>query len=401
MIDPYALTVALVIHRLSPAGGLEQHALRLSGVLAQRGAKVTLITTQAPSSPPPRGVRGEQYPARGRTNHGRLAAFAEDAARIVEGRFDVTVAFHAIPGFDAIFSADPSRAKPDPLRALLPRYRTYARLERTALAPASRSLVLCLSAAQRSAFLRNTEVAADRLVVLPPTVERIPVANQRPSPAERWAARSELELPDHESVWLWMGLQPRTKGLDRALRALAAFPASRLVITGLERASRGGAEAEALARRLGVRDRVRWLGFCEPATLRQARVASDLLLHPSRADVTGTVILEAMASGLPVITTEVCGYSEHVSRAQAGIVLSEPFSAADLERALGTATLSRQIVWSANALAYARREELFSGLERAADLIEGLARDPVAPPSPPSFEWSDDDSEESDPADVY
>jgi UDP-glucose:(heptosyl)LPS alpha-1,3-glucosyltransferase len=397
-----SLTIGIVIFRLTPAGGLEQHALRLSALLVERGHKVTLITTQAPAAAPPRGVRGEQYPARGRTNHGRLAAFAEDAAHAAADRFDVTVAFHAIPGFDVIFCADPSRARPHPLRALLPRYRAYAQLERAALAPASRSLVLCLSAAQRGEFLHNTEVAADRLIVLPPTVERIAVANQRPSPAERWAARSELELPDHESVWLWMGLQPRTKGLDRALRALAAFPASRLVVTGLERASRGGVEADYLSRRLGVRDRVRWLGFCEAATLRQARVASDLLLHPSRADVTGTVILEAMASGLPVITTEVCGYSEHVARAQAGIVLSEPFSAADLERALGTATLSRQIVWSTNALAYARRDELYTGLERAADLIEGVALTSPAPQlASGELDWHDEDSEDADTSQAY
>ena len=48
--------------------------------------------------------------ARGSTNHGRLAAFAEDSARTIARRFDRTVAFHAIPGFDAIFCADPSRA---------------------------------------------------------------------------------------------------------------------------------------------------------------------------------------------------------------------------------------------------------------------------------------------------
>ena len=92
-----SLTIGIAIFRLAPAGGLEQHALRLSGVLAERGHRVTLITTQAPAGPPPRGVHGEQYPARGRTNHGRLAAFAADAAHAAADRFDVTVAFHAVP----------------------------------------------------------------------------------------------------------------------------------------------------------------------------------------------------------------------------------------------------------------------------------------------------------------
>ena len=103
--------------------------------------------------------------------------------------------------------------------------------------------------------------------------------------------------------------------------------------------------------------------------------AADLLVHPSRADVTGTVILEALANGLPVVTTAVCGYGEHVLKADAGVVLPEPFEAAALDAAVAPApeTLGR---WSSNALAYAARDELYSGLERAADLILGAGPGP-------------------------
>ena len=85
-----------------------------------------------------------------------------------------------------------------------------------------------------------------------------------------------------------------------------------------------------------------------------------------------------MASGLPVITTAVCGYGEHVVAADAGVVLPEPFRAPDLAAALSRATPELLAAWSANALEYARRDELYSGLERAADAIEcaaALARD--------------------------
>src|SRR5215469_4731920 len=208
-----SLAIGIAIFRLAPAGGLEQHALRLSGLLAQRGHKVTLITTQAPAAAPPRGVRGEQYPARGRTNRGRLAAFAEDAARAAADRFDVTVAFHAIPGFDVIFCADPSRARPEPWRAVLPRYRTFARLEREALAPAAGATILCLSSAQRAGFAVAHETPSARLILLPPTVDRDSVPAQRPSPNDRAEARIELLVAGDEPVWLWMGLQAKTKGL--------------------------------------------------------------------------------------------------------------------------------------------------------------------------------------------
>ena len=366
------LRIAFAIERLVPAGGLEQHALRLADLLVQRGHEVTLITTRAPAQPPP-NVAVREIPGRGSSNHGRMAAFAEDAAAAAR-EFDRSLVFHPVPGFDVVFCANPSRAQPSPLRALLPRYRAYAELERQAFAPGSRATVLCLSGVQRDAIARNNATPAERLVLLPPTVDRL--TSDPPSPRVRGEARRALGLAPSSPVWLWMGLQPKTKGLDRAFTALAGAPDACLLITGLDPASGAGESAKRLARRLGVEARVVWLGFCDEAALRQAKAAADLLLHPARADVTGTVILEAMASGLPVITTEVCGYGEHVANADAGVVLSEPYRAADLGRALAAATPAQLKTWSANALAYAERDELFSGLERAADIIAGPA---VAP----------------------
>jgi len=360
--------IALVIFRLAPAGGLEQHGLRLAAILARRGAAVTLVTTRPPASPPPEGVAIETLAARGRSNHGRLAAFAADAARAVAGRFDRTVAFHVIPDFDIVFCADPSRGRPPGLRRWLPRYRTYAALERAALAADGAELILTLSSAQRAAFAANHGAAPERLALLPPTVDRL---RARPAPTleERGAARGRLGLEGGGPVWLWIGLQPKTKGLDRALGALAAAPGARLIVSGLEPASRAGAAMRRLAARLGVGPRVRWLGFASEPALADAMAAADLLLHPSRADVTGTVILEAMANGLPVITTEVCGYGEHVVAAGAGVVLAEPFEPAALGRALAAATPPTLAAWSANAAAYAGRDDLYSGLDRAAELI--------------------------------
>ena len=358
--------IALAVFRLTPAGGLEQHALRLAEILTRRGCQVTMITTRPPATAPP-GVVIELVAARGSTNHGRLAAFADDAARSVAGRFERTVALHAIPGFDAIFCADPSRAALTGPRRWLPRYRTYAELERRALAVGA-GPVLMLSSAQLSAFAANHPGARSRLRLLPPTVDRLRADPAAATPAANGGARRALAL-DAGPVWLWLGLQPRTKGLDRMLQALPAASSARLLVCGLDPASRGGADALRLATRLGVEDRVKWLGFVSDPALGEAMAAADLLAHPSRADVTGTVILEALASGLPVVTTAVCGYGEHVVRANAGVVLAEPFQAADLDDTLAQATPQSLAAWSANALAYAGRDELYSGLERAADLI--------------------------------
>jgi UDP-glucose:(heptosyl)LPS alpha-1,3-glucosyltransferase len=358
--------IALAVFRLTPAGGLEQHALRLAHILVGRGCEVTMVTTRAPASAP-RGVAVEVVASRGRSNHGRLAAFAEDALGAIAGRFERTVAFHAIPGFSAIFCADPSRAAPAGARRWLPRYRTYADLERQALASGD-GPVLMLSSAQLDGFARNHPAARPRLQLLPSTLDRLRADPAAATPRAKAAARRKLAL-GAGPVWLWMGLQAKTKGLDRVLQALPAASDAQLLVCGFDPALRGGVDAMRLAKRLGVEDRVRWLGFVGEAALAEAMAAADLLVHPSRADVTGTVILEALASGVPVITTAVCGYGEHVLSADAGAVLPEPFQSADLDHAVVQATPAQLAAWSANALAYCGRDDLYSGLERAVDLI--------------------------------
>jgi UDP-glucose:(heptosyl)LPS alpha-1,3-glucosyltransferase len=102
--------------------------------------------------------------------------------------------------------------------------------------------------------------------------------------------------------------------------------------------------------------------------------AADLLVHPARLDVTGTVILEAIVSGLPVITTANCGYSPHVAAAGAGLVLPAEVAPAALDAALVAADATSRARWSANSFAYGRNPNLFSGLPRAADLIEAAGR---------------------------
>ena len=231
--------VAMVIFRLTPAGGLEQHCLRLAELLRDKGCAVTLVTTRPPASAP-RDIPVELLAARGRSNHGRLAAFAEDAARATAGRFDMTVAFQAIPGFDVIFCADPSRSGVREPKRWLPRYATFARLERAAFGAAGLGRAMLLATAQLEGFVANAGAPCERLVLLPPTLDP-----RRAAPlgsAERAAERARLGLAEGEIAWLWVGLQPRTKGLDRALKALAATPDARLLVCGPDPAGAAAAD---------------------------------------------------------------------------------------------------------------------------------------------------------------
>jgi len=127
------------------------------------------------------------------------------------------------------------------------------------------------------------------------------------------------------------------------------------------------------ASRAGYRERIQVHGRVDDATLVRFLASADLLVHPARTEVTGTVIVEALASGLPVIASAACGYAAHVLSADAGIVLPEPFDQANLDAALDAATPERRRIWASNALAYAATADLSSGIERAANLIEAAA----------------------------
>jgi UDP-glucose:(heptosyl)LPS alpha-1,3-glucosyltransferase len=97
-----------------------------------------------------------------------------------------------------------------------------------------------------------------------------------------------------------------------------------------------------------------------------------VLVHPARLDVTGTVILEALGAGLPVVTTENCGYASHVRDAGAGKVVHRE-SKPDELAAAASPTVSQRQAWSIAAQAYVRRTELTRGLDVAASFIEQVA----------------------------
>jgi UDP-glucose:(heptosyl)LPS alpha-1,3-glucosyltransferase len=182
--------------------------------------------------------------------------------------------------------------------------------------------------------------------------------------------RAALNLGLEQTTWLWIGTQPDTKGLDRVIKALAKSPDSILLVAGL---TPDKAEAwQSRANELRIAARIRWLGYRDD--IPDLMVATDLLVHPARLDITGGVILEAVVNGLPVIATEICGFAEHVVAADAGVVLPEPFAQDSLEtalRRLGDPVLARQM--SDNGVRYGENPQLYAGLEVAAQIVQEVA----------------------------
>ena len=99
--------------------------------------------------------------------------------------------------------------------------------------------------------------------------------------------------------------------------------------------------------------------------------AADVLIHPAYRENTGTVLLEAAISGLPVLCSQICGYSRYIDKHQLGVVLAEPFSQAACNEALQAMLISEQrSIWKDNGLCFANDADIYDMPERAVDVIE-------------------------------
>ena len=87
-----------------------------------------------------------------------------------------------------------------------------------------------------------------------------------------------------------------------------------------------------LAESLGVADRVIFLGF--RAAPKDAYFAADFLVHPTFYDPCSLVALEALACGLPVLTTQYNGAAELLTVPDNGLVVDDPHDAAELGGAI-------------------------------------------------------------------
>jgi UDP-glucose:(heptosyl)LPS alpha-1,3-glucosyltransferase len=103
--------------------------------------------------------------------------------------------------------------------------------------------------------------------------------------------------------------------------------------------------------------------------------SADLLLHPAYRESAGSIILEAVVAGLPVLVTDICGFAPHVSKAKAGIVLPRPFVQPQLNQALvEMLTSPEHQQWHNNAIQYGRTEDLYMRTPITVDQIERFSR---------------------------
>jgi UDP-glucose:(heptosyl)LPS alpha-1,3-glucosyltransferase len=149
--------------------------------------------------------------------------------------------------------------------------------------------------------------------------------------AIRAALRKQWQANESTPVGLFVAMNYRLKGLEPLLRSLTLVPPDqrfRLVVVGHPEFSR----YRRLACKLGIDERVTFHGFC--ADSRTIYFASDFLVHPTFYDPCSLVVLEALACGLPVITSRFNGAAELMRPPRDGLVVNDPHDRSELACAI-------------------------------------------------------------------
>ncbi|HLP89472.1 MAG TPA: glycosyltransferase family 4 protein [Nostocaceae cyanobacterium] len=152
------------------------------------------------------------------------------------------------------------------------------------------------------------------------------------------ACRSQLGLPENFNLALFAGdIRTPRKNLDTVLHALVKVPDLHLAVVGKP----DGSPFPDLAANLGIEERVHFLGYRRD--IAEIMRAVDLFVFPSRYEACTLVLLEAMASGLPVITATATGGAELVTP-EAGIVLADTDNIQALAEALSLLSSDRLLL---------------------------------------------------------
>lgn len=332
------MRLVIALHKYFPWGGLQKDTLRFAAEADRRGHQVCIFTTKWTGEPPAGNIQVEIVRDCACSNHRRMDDFAKAFLKYrYKHDFDVALAMNRVPGADFYFAADSCMAAWMPQKhsalalKILPRYRTYLRHEREICSPLADTRIMYIAPPQKKEFMQAYQLPEQRFIYLPPGMDERCL---RPDNAEtlRQKKRLELELNDNDIMLILVGTNFWRKGVDRVAQAILQLPEElrsrcRFFLAGNDspeklRKMLYGCGAENLLDFLGPRNDV-------PELL----LAADLMLHPAREEGTGTVLVEALAAGLPVICSEACGFSSFVDEAT-DTVVPEPFVQEDFNARL-------------------------------------------------------------------
>ncbi|MGL6074246.1 MAG: glycosyltransferase family 4 protein [Fimbriiglobus sp.] len=345
------LDIALCYESVFPnRGGAETYISDLSRRLARDGHTVHLYASAWDSTRLPSTMVFHALPKHKGPRFLRPWRFAEAVEKaLTERHHDVTVGFDKTWGQDILYpqgglhaaSQEHNRRKfPGKISRIIAGLakkidlanRSFAKLERKQYLGESQPMIVVNSRMVERHFGQHYGIPPERLRVVHSAID--PSRFAAPDRPERRAAeRAKWGVDETTPVGLFVAMNYRLKGLAPLIQAVAAVPKEhrfKIAIVGHPKFHK----YEKLAAKLGIQDRLLFLGF--RADPKEAYFAADFLVHPTFYDPCSLVALEALACGLPVITTQYNGASELLNVPENGLVINDPHDATELGGAIQT-----------------------------------------------------------------
>ncbi len=331
------MRIALVTRRFDPEGGGTEHDLAITArILVQAGHRVTIYTAEIRSLSTEWPLRLVTAPRLGRALG--LLWFARAAAATArrEGA-EIVLSFARVVDADLLRSGGGAHSsyvraarqwQSRPARIAMrvsPYHRVQMIIERRGFASPRLKRAIAVSDLVRRDLAQTFDLAASQAVTLYNGVELDRFIPERDL-ATRAAIRREFGVLDSRPAVLFVGNGFARKGLRFLIEAWPAIDASaRLIVVGTDQAA---ASYRRLTSRLGLADRVSFVG--RRTDVDHLLRGADVFALPSLFEPFGNVALEAMASGVPALTSALCGVAEVMPPALHPFIVGNPADPAEL-----------------------------------------------------------------------
>lgn len=321
------------LRQSSLMGGTERYLNQLASFLCDRGHEVTIICRSRDKAPHPdaRFVVLHDFALGAGW---RRWAFARSVARhLRDNRYDVSVALGRTWGQDLVhigggcyqthldhnaleLTADGLRQSATMLRLT---DRVALAIERRTLAPGAYKQVLVNSNMVKADVVRRYQVAVTAIRVIPHGVDT-GVFHPRHREGPGAILRQSLGYATDDLVFLFLASGFHRKGLDLLLEAFPEVARqhsrARLLVVGHDSSVK---RYQTRAAQLGLTEQVRFVG--RQSDVQYCYAAADVYVLPTRYDAFGLSVLEALATGMPVVTTDTCGAAELIEPGVQGSVI--------------------------------------------------------------------------------
>ncbi len=328
------MKIALVRAKYNPFGGAERFLNDAVAAMQGSDVKFTLFTRAWPAQAAG-GMEHRIVNPRYLTSAGRDRGFNESVAQAIaqeteQEKFDLIQSYERLPDCDIYHAVDGVHAEWLRQRARIssgakrfgiainPHHRYVLAAERAMYSSPKFKAAICISQMVKADILRHFEVDPEKLRVIYSGID-----TEKFSPDSRGtmrdATRGKYGIPAAATVAVFIGSGFERKGLAQFIRALAhpGLASEKIfgLVVGKDKSSK---KYEALASQLGIRERIVFTGGVTDT--RPFYAASDVFVLPTIYEPFGLVCLEAMAAGLPVVTSTGAGAAELIDQGVNGYV---------------------------------------------------------------------------------